>query len=906
MRMTIDELRNALRARLDQYEVEQDPAAVLDPAALADALALAEAIAGRSGEHAESAAAVGLLHWYRYLLLPDPDDQPDLHEAVAVFRELRDGRPDLVPEPLLTAFAATERGTPDDLAPLRGFAAPAGDRAWRTKTAVGLASLLLDRHERNGSLGDLDEAIDLLTATVPSDQGSAPHSAALTVALFLRYMRTGNGHDLNELITIGHRSLLDRDQPQKPTQLSIMAIAHYRRYQLAGDSSDLDYAIDLGRRAVATASPGDPELPGIQSNLSLVLRARYERRGALRDLDEAIDIARTAAHTTPPDHPDLPRYLTNLGLALRARYEGLGAVHDLDEAIDIARTAAHTTPPDHPDRAGIFLNLGGTLLRAGETHAAEAADVLREAMATAATPSLRALTATYLGRAAATNADWALATNAFETAIDAVGLMAGHGFSRADSEFHLARFASLASDAAACAVNAGEPLRAVELWEHGRGLLLKRSLDLRTDLTDLTRTAPELGSRFVMLRDELSREYERDIGRLGGPLPPAIRRDRVQKEWTNLLAEIRELPGFERFLDRLPATEMLAAAQRGPIVLLNVSTYRSDAIALTSDGVLVIPLPALDPIEVRRQQAVFDMAMASAWSRSDPRLDEVLEWLWDAVADPVLNGLGLAGGRDLDQPLPRLWWCPSGPLSFLPLHMAGYHRAWEVDPRTVLDLVVSSYTPTVSALIHARRKHTQTIPPRMLAILMAHAADVPALPFAVREVEELAQRFPSQVNVLADADAARDAVLSALGETTMVHFACHGVTNPTDPSSSGLVLSDQLLTVRDLAEVRLEGTDLAYLSACQTAAPDSLLADEATNLATAFQLAGFRHVVANLWPVPDKVAETISHLFYNALGDRADVAADQAAFALHATMCTLRERYPERRAWLLATIHVGP
>ncbi|MEA5366224.1 CHAT domain-containing protein [Amycolatopsis sp., V23-08] len=903
--MTIDELRNALRARLDRYEIEQDPAAVLDPAALVDALALAEAIEGRSRQHAEAAAAVGLLHWYRYLLLPDPDDRPDLYEAVAVFEKISNSRPDLVPEPLLTTFAEVKKKLGRQLlTSSTNYAAPADDRDGKARTAVKLASLLLRRHELDGSLVDLDEAINILTTVVPSGHDSASHSEALTVALFLRYEATGDDRDLDKLITIG-RSLLNRDQPQKTAQLSMIALAHYRRFQLISDSNDLDYAVELGRQAAATALPGNPELPGIQSNLSVALRVRFERREAPHDLDEAINMAATAVHTTPRDHPELPRYLTNLGLALRERYERYRAAPDLDEAINIARTAAHATSPKHTDRAGILLNLGGTLLLAGDSYAMEAVEVLREATELAATPSLRALTATYLGRASAATADWALATNGFEIAIDAVSQMAGHGFSRDDSEFHLARFASLASNAAACAVNAGEPLRAVELWEHGRGLLLKRSLDLRADLTELARKAPELGSRFVMLRNKLDREYERDMSAPSGHWPSDIPRDRLQQQWTDLLTEIRELPGFERFLDRLPVTEMLAAAQRGPIVLLNVSTYRSDAIALTADGVRVIPLPAVNPAEVKRQQAVFDTAMAFAWIRPDPRLDDVLEWLWDTVAEPVLHGLGLVADCDREQRLPRLWWCPSGPLSFLPLHMAGYHRAGAGDLRTTLDLVVSSYTPTVSALIHARRKHTRTAPPRVLAVLAADVATLPALPFAVREIEALGQRFPSQVDLLANAEATRAAVLSALATTTTVHFACHGVTTRDDPSSSGLALNDQLLTVRDLTQVQLDGTELAYLSACHTAAPNWSLADEATNLATAFQLAGFRHVVANLWSVPDKVAETISHLFYDALGDGFTIDADQAAFAVHTAMRTLRERYPEQRAWLLATIHVG-
>jgi hypothetical protein len=44
--------------------------------------------------------------------------------------------------------------------------------------------------------------------------------------------------------------------------------------------------------------------------------------------------------------------------------------------------------------------------------------------------------------------------------------------------------------------------------------------------------------------------------------------------------------------------------------------------------------------------------------------------------------------------LPRLWWVATGVLAVLPLHAAGYPDAGEGGrPRTVIDRVISSYTP---------------------------------------------------------------------------------------------------------------------------------------------------------------------------------------------------------------------
>jgi len=75
------------------------------------------------------------------------------------------------------------------------------------------------------------------------------------------------------------------------------------------------------------------------------------------------------------------------------------------------------------------------------------------------------------------------------------------------------------------------------------------------------------------------------------------------------------------------------------------------------------------------------------------RLDEILTgllgWLWTTVASPVLDALNLTGRLDLTDPDAargrRLWWCPTGLLSFLPLHAAGrYDRELEAVPERVI------------------------------------------------------------------------------------------------------------------------------------------------------------------------------------------------------------------------------
>src|SRR5437660_1448375 len=101
---------------------------------------------------------------------------------------------------------------------------------------------------------------------------------------------------------------------------------------------------------------------------------------------------------------------------------------------------------------------------------------------------------------------------------------------------------------------------------------------------------------------------------------------------------------------------------------------------------------------------------------------------WDDFVDQVRR---LDGFADFLRPpgpgpaWPRMWWCPTGPLTLLPLHAAGRH---DVDGAAVIDRVVSSYTPTVRALREARQPRPDTGAAAGDAVLMVAMPDTPGQP----------------------------------------------------------------------------------------------------------------------------------------------------------------------------------
>jgi CHAT domain-containing protein len=261
----------------------------------------------------------------------------------------------------------------------------------------------------------------------------------------------------------------------------------------------------------------------------------------------------------------------------------------------------------------------------------------------------------------------------------------------------------------------------------------------------------------------------------------------------------------------------------------------------------------------------------------------VLEWLWDVAAEPVLSALGFTGTPRGDWP--RMWWVVEGALSLLPLHAAGYHYS---RGQSVLDRVISSYTPTIQALGHARDHARPTG--------VSDALVVATLPHAVAEAEAVCQRVPNSTLLTNAPDTppahwpTRGNVLSHVDNCAIVHFACRG-------TGTSLVLDDDPLRIASLVPVQLTRARLAYLSACTTPPPSA----DPIHLPAAFQLAGYPHVVGTLWEVADSsVASFIATDFYGAMATTSD-----SARALHQAIRGIRTDIPHLPSMWAAYLHFG-
>ncbi|MFD3651513.1 CHAT domain-containing protein [Streptomyces cyaneofuscatus] len=284
---------------------------------------------------------------------------------------------------------------------------------------------------------------------------------------------------------------------------------------------------------------------------------------------------------------------------------------------------------------------------------------------------------------------------------------------------------------------------------------------------------------------------------------------------------------------------------------------------------------------------------------------DILEWLWDSIAEPVLETAGLTCPIPEGTPrgaVPRLWWSASGPLAHLPLHAAGHHRA--ADGRSVLDRVASSYTPSIRALRHARQAPAARGGGGPFLAIRRPTGTGGRDGASVAEVEAMA-RTVAGLRTVEGEDATLGRVLAELSSAATVHFACHGLSDAEDPSRSHLELADGRLGVLDVARRHLPHAQLAVLLACHTARTDRL-PDEAIHLTSAFLTAGYPQVVGALWEATDLVSVRMADRLYRALrtyGGGLDVT--DTARAVHGIVRELRARHPASPQVWAPYVHTG-
>jgi CHAT domain-containing protein len=270
---------------------------------------------------------------------------------------------------------------------------------------------------------------------------------------------------------------------------------------------------------------------------------------------------------------------------------------------------------------------------------------------------------------------------------------------------------------------------------------------------------------------------------------------------------------------------------------------------------------------------------------------------------------------------PRLFLCPTGAFTFLPLHAAGMYRNSDgrgYRPGCLSDYCVTSYIPTISALNNCINASfpLQRADVRVLLAAAPQPFMFGSLPFSVDEVKIVRHLLPtasiiplppsSDCTLDPSSGVTKEDIFSRLPDASIFHVSCHGHQDVHDPIDSGFILRDEKLRLAELMQLKLPHARLAFLSACETAKGDKNQPDQVVHLAAAMLFTGFSSVIGTMWSMGDVDGPIVAECVYRDLfaGDGQHLDMDVLPYALDAAVRQLREQGVEPSRWA-PYIHLG-
>ncbi|KAK4867254.1 hypothetical protein LT330_000764 [Penicillium expansum] len=768
------------------------------------------------------------------------------------------------------------------------------------KPLNNLGIALGQRYERTGKMEDLDEAIEVLIKAVQLTSTGHINQTGLFInlgnSLERRYGQIGRIEDLNQATGIFLRAveLLPENDPDLAGVLNGLGNKLFRGYLRQNIPEILDYAIRVCRQGIQLTTDNYHNKIMQSRNLAMMLHSRYELTGQTEDLEKALQISRHGVQAIQTDHPDHPMLLYTLGTTLASRYQKSGDIRDLEEAILMSGKAIQSLPNGHPHLIW-FLCQHPNLLRCQykETKRVELLDEAIRLMqqvfqTTSASPIMRANVATQLVELLLERGDHQSGYILSTKAIDLLQIIHSRSLALDDRRWIVTHFLGLATLGCSFSLQVKQPLiNGLQLLESGRGVILSLLMDDRSDTTKLKEANPDLCSLYETLRLQVNTPFEGPITNHENEWkytkqPKAI--DDLEK----CIQDIQRLPGFESFQLGLTKEQIQHASIEGSIIVINMSQLRSDAIIVSSTGLDSVSLPRFNATEAQTW-AMQNMIWASPSERGRKNKEyrKFLAWLWHECVKPILSHLG-HGVQSSPESLPRVWWIGTGIASFFPFHAASDFSAGSTEH--TFCRVLSSYTVSIKALIHARERtpissFSSAHPRKMLMVTMGTTPGADDLPGTETERSTVLEILGpcAQVEVLDQPDSA--SVIRQIPEYNIAHFACHGLSNWRTPLDSGLILQSDtgaspdtdnsgdtetlrqdILSVEKLCMSNLTQGEIAYLSACSTAQNTAVsVMDEMLHVVSGFQVAGFRHVIGTLWPSSDEVCAVVARSFYTEL-----------------------------------------
>lgn len=560
----------------------------------------------------------------------------------------------------------------------------------RSAAASTLGKELMSWYGYAGDPRDMEEAIEVLSRAVAETPVDHPSSQSrhlnLGNALMSHYERYGDrvhaSHALNHLITARD----GRNERISLLAFSSLGALHQTLYENGSGEDNAVEAVQCARNALKlleARSHSSSESVFYQDRLSDTLLTLYDSKKQESWLQEAIENSSGAVAACPEDRPERSSYLATLGLTyyMRSQIASTDAVDDLSKSVRYLRESTTAMDPHHSRFPQVSTNFARALLAlddarrsvktdsdslTGEAMIEEAYDHYRRTVSSMTTPPLVRIDAAqqWATHAQATNRI-VIVLEAYQLALDLIPEALWIGVDLTTRVQAASRVTTLAGDAAACAISSGNLPLAVEWLERGRSILWQEMYQTSRQRVDLDALrivdealADQISTSAEIIENGSMRRNQRGFNILDkdgfptvGVMDDVSRRQRdAANEWPALLEEVRKLPEFEHFLLPLSFDHLRRAARNGPVVLLNGTRFRCDALILlpgSMDARLVGIQASYEAVSAMARKFVQIDKLLGRGSRphrrpgSNPEdvLREVLEFCWIHVVQPLIRVL---------------------------------------------------------------------------------------------------------------------------------------------------------------------------------------------------------------------------------------------------------------------------
>ncbi|KAF9462509.1 CHAT domain-containing protein [Collybia nuda] len=765
-----------------------------------------------------------------------------------------------------------------------------------------------------GDLENIETSINHYYAALKTDRTPpviASCERGLSIALCHHFAKLNDLNDIQDALEYA-TSAINATHDKSPIicdQQYGLAVIYNQCYDRFRNPEDLEAAIKYGLAAVNNAAPRNPALQTFQRGLATSYTNRFLKDNNPNDLEMALHYDKIAMEGTPENHYNFSLHLQSLGTSYTNKFMVSKDINDLKNALNYKHAAIKSGQNDLLDFAALQSSLAFSYLdqfykenNPEDLHCA--LFYLRNSATAPATrrPQDQWDTACHW----ASNAFYHQlpeCVEAFSVAFQLLPdlLWIGNAVSTRHSSLLYFDIPTVTMWAVSACIKFNKIVLGIELLEQGLAITHQQQLQLKGEFGMLLDAHPAIAEELK----EISHQIQ--LGPESGDTPSihtlALRRN-------NIIKQIRALSGFETFLLPTQFQTLVSAAKNGPVILLNCTTVNADAIImLPNSEYMCIALPSVTKsgAEIQLKLMRNNLKKIGIHARDSQNTTENPWYLMTLPlgCGTMLFSLVFKALHSKNIMKGRIWWCPTGPFTYLPLHAA---------PSLQEDVFEHSYTPTLMALVKANEKYAaQTLTRNNTTLTFVGLPELPGgnfrpLPSVPLELVQISSAVGvERVRSIVGGAATVDAVTSALASSQWLHLACHGEQDGVEPLESHLVLYDGGLKLEKIFDTYIPDAQFVFLSACETAMGDAGLINESMHLTGGMIFAGFCGAAGTMWSIADPDGPPLSGIVYKrAFGKERDKAPDVrgVARALHMVVRAMRRKGLPFQRWA-PFVHMG-